>query len=101
MGAKSNLSASERRELVLALLRREESAGVLARRYGISENTLYRWRDEFITAGEAALANGKGKADPRDRQIAELKKQLDDRDKVVGELTIANRLLKKTADGSY
>ncbi len=101
MGAKSNLSASERRELVLSLLRREEAAGVLARRYGICENTLYRWREEFITAGEAALANGRGKADSRDRQLAELKKQLDDRDKVIGELTIANRLLKKTADGSY
>jgi transposase-like protein len=101
MGAKSNLSAPERRQLVLSLLRREEPAGVLARRFGVSENTLYRWRDDFVTAGEAALANGKGKADPRDRQIAELKKQLDDRDKVVGELTIANRLLKKTADASY
>ena len=101
MGAKSNLSASERRELVLSLLRREEAAGGLARRYGISENTLYRWREEFITGGEAALANGKCKADSRDRQMAELKKQLDERDKVIGELTIANRLLKKTADGSY
>jgi transposase-like protein len=101
MGTKSNLSASERRELVLSLLRRDEPAGVLARRFGISENTLYRWRDEFMTAGEAALGNGKGKADSRERQIAELRKQLDDRDKVIGELTMANHLLKKTADGSY
>ena len=62
----------ERREVVLSLLRREEPATVLARRSGISENTLYRWRDEFMTAGEAALANGKGKADPRDRLIAAL-----------------------------
>ena len=56
MGAKSKLNVSERREFVLSLLRREEPAGVLARRYGVSENTLYRWRDEFIIAGEAALA---------------------------------------------
>jgi len=62
MGAKSKLGVSERREIVLSLLRREEPAGVLARRYAVSENTLYRWRDEFVTAGEAALANGKGKA---------------------------------------
>ena len=101
MGSKSRLSAPERREVVLSLLRREEPARVLARRYGISENTLYRWRDEFMIAGEAALANGKGKADSRDRQIAEMKKQLGQRDKVIGELTIANRILKKTADGSY
>ena len=98
MGSKSKLSVSERREVVLSLLRRDEPARVLARRYGISENTLYRWRDEFMAAGEAALANGKGKTDPHQRQIAELKKQLGERDKVIGELTIANRLLKKTAD---
>jgi transposase-like protein len=92
------LSVPERREVVLSLLRREEAASILARRCGISENTLYRWRDDFLTGGEAALANGKSKADPRQRRIAELKKQLDERDKVIGELTIANRLLKKTAD---
>ena len=101
MGSRSKLTVPERREIVLSLLRREEPATVLARRYGISENTLYRWRDEFMTAGEAALANGKGKADPRNRQIVELTKQLSERDKVIGELTIANRLLKKTADESY
>jgi transposase-like protein len=97
MGTRSRLSVPERREVVLSLLRREEAASVLARRFGISENTLYRWRDDFLTGGEAALANGKSKADPRQRQIIELKKQLDERDKVIGELTIANRLLKKTA----
>ena len=47
-----------------------------------------------MTASEAALANGKEKADPRDRQIAALTKQLSECDKVIGELTIANRLLK-------
>lgn len=97
MGAQSNLSMPERREIILSLLRREEPAKVLARRHGISQNTLYRWRDAFLASGEAALANGKGKSDPRDRQIAELKKKLGERDQIVGELTIANRLLKKTA----
>jgi transposase-like protein len=101
MGAHSNLSISERREIILSLLRREDPAKVLARRHGISENTLYRWRDDFLTGGEAALTNGNGKADPRERQIAELKKQLGKRDQIIGELTIANRLLKKTADPSY
>jgi len=101
MGSKSKLSVPERRQVVLSLLSREEPAAVLARRFGISENTLYRWRDDFMTGGEAALANGKGKTDPRNRQIAELKKQLSERDKVIGELTIANRLLKKTADQSF
>ena len=101
MGTKSKLTPAERRKVVLSLIRREEPAAVLARRYGIAEGTLYRWRDEFLTAGEAALANGKNKADARDRQIAELKKDLIERDKVIGELTIANRILKKTTDNLY
>ena len=42
MGKKSELDVSARREAVLALLRREEGGKVLARRYGISEQTLYR-----------------------------------------------------------
>ena len=101
MGKRSDLSIPQRREVVLMLLRREEAAAKLARRFGVSEQTLYRWRDEFLAGGEAALANGKGGADPRDREIRELKKEVEGRDQVIGELTIANRILKKTADGSY
>ena len=101
MGKRSDLSIPHRREVVLMLLRREEPAAKLARRFGVSEQTLYRWRDEFLAGGEAALANGKGGADPRDREIRELKKEVEGRDQVIGELTIANRILKKTADGSY
>jgi transposase-like protein len=101
MGASPKLSVPERRKVVLSLIRREEPAAVLARRYGISENTLYRWRDDFLAAGEAALTHGRHKADGRDRQIAELRKELAERDKVIGELTIANRILKKTTDNLY
>ena len=101
MGKRSNLTVPQRREVVLMLLRREEPAGKLARRYGISEQTLYRWRDEFLAGGDAAMANGKGGADPRERENRELKKELGRRDQVIGELTIANRILKKTADGLY
>ena len=101
MGKQSDLSIPQRREVVLMLLRREEPAAKLARRFGVSEQTLYRWRDEFIAGGEAALANGKGGADPRDREIRELKKDVEGRDQVIGELTIANRILKKTAQGLY
>jgi len=39
------------------LLRREEPASPLARRYGISDATLYRWRDEVLEGGQGAVAN--------------------------------------------
>ena len=95
MAKRSELTVEQRREAVLTLLRREEPAAQLARRYNISEPTLYRWRDEFQTAGEAALANGKNGSDVRAREIRELKAKLEERDQVIGELTVANRLLKK------
>ena len=92
MGLRSELSVSKRREAVLVLLRREKAAARLARRYVVSEQTLYRWRDEFLAGGEAALAGSSGKnSDPRKRRIEELEQ----RDQVIGELTIANRVLKK------
>jgi len=42
MGKRSDLTVPQRREVVLMLLRREEPAGKLARRFGISEQTLHR-----------------------------------------------------------
>lgn len=101
MGKRSDLTVPQRREAVLMLLRREEPATKVARRFGVSEQTLYRWRDDFLVGGEAALGSGKGQNDPRDRQIGELQKELTQRDQVIGELTIANRVLKKTTDGLY
>ena len=100
MAKRCEVSLADRREAVLSMLRREEPATVIARRVGVSEPTLYRWRDEFVAAGEAALVNGKGKADARDRRIAELEHQIEKRDQVIGEYTIANRILKKLSGQS-
>lgn len=99
MGKKSNVSDTQRRDAILALLRREESAAKLARRLGVSEPTLYTWRDRFIAGGLAALAGGKNGESAESRRIKELERAVQDRDQVVGELTIVNRILKKTADG--
>jgi transposase len=100
MPRRSELTVEQRREAVLALLRREEPAAPLARRYGISEQTLYRWRDEFLAAGEAALAKGKNGVDARDQEIKELKAELEERTLTIGELAAANRILKKLSGQS-
>ena len=96
MGKRSEVPVTERREAVLSFLRREEPGAVIARRYGVAEATLYRWRDDFLAAGEAALAGrARDGISSRDRQVAELERQIESRDQVIGELTIANRVLKK------
>ena len=45
-------------------------------------------------------ANGKGGSDARDREIRDLKSQLEERDQVIGELTVANRIFKKLSGQS-
>ncbi len=101
MGKASKLSPTQRREVVLMMLRREEPIAVLARRYNLSETALYRWRDDFLQAGQAALAYGRGKSNGQAEKLRQVEKELAERDRVIGELTIANRILKKTADGLY
>ncbi len=86
----------QRAEIVLAYLRREEATEVLCRRHNISETTLGRWRDEFLAGGTAALGAGKTQQNVQSRRIEELEQSLAGRDQVIGELTIANRILKKT-----
>lgn len=94
MGKKSELSAEQRVQLVLRLLSKEEPAVQIARRAGISEQTLYRWREEFIGAGKRGL-NGRGGQSEEVKRIERLEQELAERDQVIGEITIANRILKK------
>jgi transposase len=94
MGRQSNLTSDQRTEAVLCLLRREEPAAKVARRLGISEPTLYRYRDQFLEAGKAGIASGAGKA-AADRAAERLEREVAERDRVIGELTIANRILKR------
>lgn len=99
MGKKSTLSIEQRAQLVLRLLSKEAPAAQLARRAGISEQTLYRWRDEFLSGGKQVL-NGRGKRDERADALERLQGELAERDQVIGELTVANRVLKKLSGGS-
>ena len=98
MGKKSGLPPERRTQLVLRLLSKEPAAQI-ARRAGISEQTLYRWRDEFIGGGKPAL-NGRGQQSEQRKTVERLNRDIAERDRVIGELTIANRILKKIEDGS-
>lgn len=96
MGKPSQLSIQEREEVVLRLLRKEEPVAALSRRYQVSEQTLYRWRDDFLSAGRQALSPKKGRqAQEAQKRIAKLEKELAKRAQVIGELSLANDILKK------
>jgi len=100
MGRRSDHSSEERAEIVLRLLRKEEPASVLAKRHGVTENTLYRWRDDFIAGGKAQMASSRKVRRQEERQVKALERGIAKRDQVIGELTIANRILKKMEESS-
>lgn len=87
MSKKSTLSIEQRAQLVLRLLSKEAPAAQSARRAGISEQTLYRWQDEFLSGSKQAL-NRRGKRDERAEAIERLEGELAERDQVIGELTV-------------
>ncbi len=100
MAKPSNLTPEQRAEIVMALLRKEEPASVLARRHGISTNTLGQWREEFIVGGTANLASGKRQKREEAQRLSALQAAIEERDRVIGEITIANRILKKKVETS-
>ena len=99
MGRRSRVSLEDREEAVLRLLRKEEPVAALARRYQVSEQTLYRWRDEFLAGGRARLASkGDGASKKAEKKIIKLERELAKRAQVIGELSLANDLLKKLSE---
>lgn len=93
MGRKSDLPVDARLTAVLAVLKGEESLEAIARRHGVSSNTLSRWKQEFLEGGRERL---KGKGTKPSSREKELETEVRKRDQLIGELVVANELLKKT-----
>ena len=87
---RGRFSAPRKAHAVLRLLRGEDLE-VLSWDLGVIAGTLSLWREQFLTAGQAALKGKSGQADPREEQIGGLKRK-------VGELTMDNELLREKSD---
>ena len=99
MGRPSNIPTAQRGELVLAVLRGTEKLEVLARRHQVSANTLRKWRDEFVAAGQERLS-GRGDTAVAQAECKQLQRELAERELIIGELTVAQRFLQKKVDRS-
>src|SRR5450759_2716347 len=93
-------SAEEKIRIVLEGLRGEDSIAELCRREGIAQNLYYRWSKDFLEAGKKRLAGDTARAATSD-EVKDLRREASALKEVVAELTLENRLLKKsvTADG--
>jgi transposase len=93
-------SAEEKIRIVLEGLRGEESIAELCRREGIASSMYYGWSKEFVDAGKRRLASDTARAATSD-EVKELRREAQALKEAVADLTLENRLLKKSmlADG--
>src|SRR6202167_1710561 len=91
-------SAEEKIRIVIAGLRGEDSIAELCRKEGINQNLYYRWSKDFLEAGKKRLAGDTARAATSD-EVKEIRREATALKEVVADLTLENRLLKKSADG--
>jgi transposase len=93
-------SAEAKIRIVLEGLRGEDSIAELCRREGIGQNLYYRWSKDFLEACKKRLAGDTTRQATSD-EVRVLRREAGALKEVVAELTLENRLLKKSmlADG--
>ena len=92
-------SAEEKIRIVLSGLRGEDSIAELCRREGIAQSLYYSWSKEFLEAGKKRLAGDTSRAATSD-EVKGLRKEAVTLKEVVAELTLENRVLKKSMLGN-
>jgi len=91
-------SAEEKIRIVLDGLRGEDSIAELCRREGIVQNLYYRWSKDFLEAGKKRLAGDTARAATSD-EVKDLRREASALKEAVADLTLENRLLKKSMIG--
>ncbi len=90
---KGRFTSAEKARIVLESLNTNISTAELCRKHNLSPRTFYQWMDRFVEGGKASL-NGA----PNGDVCNNLQKENDSLKRLIGEITIANDILKKTLE---
>ena len=95
-----HFSAEDKIRIVLDGLRGDDSIAELCRKEGIAQSLYYVWSKEFMEAGKRRLAGDTARAATTD-EVKDLRREASALKECVADLTLENRLLKKSilADG--
>jgi transposase len=95
-----HFSAEDKIRIGLDGLRGEDSIAELCRKEGIAQSLYYTWSKAFMEAGKRRLAGDTARAATTD-EVKALRREASALKECVAELTLENRLLKKSmiADG--
>jgi transposase len=96
MGRPPVIPAEKKTRIVLAVLAGETSIAEAARKEQVSEQSIGRWKAEFVEAGKTALVAGKTGPSTREEQ---LEAEVEDLTQALGEAAVELRVWKKSAEG--
>ena len=91
-------TSEEKIRIVLEGLKGEVSIVELCRREGIVSNLYYRWSKDFLEAGKKRLS-GDTAREATSSEVVDLRSENDQLKQLVAELSLNNRLLKKSQIG--
>ena len=91
-------SAEDKIRIVIEGLRGEATVAELCRKEGISQSLYYKWSKEFLEAGKFRLA-GDTRREADGTEVKEMRSELEQLKLLVAELSLKNRVLKKSLRG--
>lgn len=95
---RNKYSAEDKIRIVIEGLRGELSVAELCRKEGISQSLYYKWSKEFLQAGKARLA-GDTRRHADGTEVKEMRSEMEQLKLLVAELSLKNRVLKKSLRG--
>ena len=96
MGRPSSIAVERKTRIVLSVIMGEVSIAEAARREKVSEQSIGRWKADFLQAGKTALAAGRSGSSTREQQ---LEAEVADLTQALGEAAVEIRVWKKSAEG--
>ena len=96
MGRPPSIPAEEKTRIVLSVLAGEMSIAEAARKEKVSEQSIGRWKAEFLEAGKTALVAGRSGPSSREEQ---LESEVAELTQALGEAHLEARVWKKSAEG--
>ena len=91
-------SAEEKIRIILEGLKGEESIATICRREGIAPTLYYKWSKAFLEAGKHRL-QGDTVREASSNEVTDLRKENEQLKQLVAEVSLKNRVLKKSLSG--
>lgn len=95
MGRKPTYTADQKLQVVLSVMRGEQSQVEVGRRMELSQTTISKWLKQFTESGREGLARGDNPRSATSRREAELEEQVGELTTALGEAYVELRVLRK------